>query len=42
MNGMTRPMFHEAAKGFVLIAMKEGNGDFQSALSSVWGHNLEM
>lgn len=42
MNVMTRPVFHQAAKGFVLVATKEGNGHFQAALSSVWGHNLEV
>lgn len=42
MNVMTRPMFHQAAKGLVLIATKEGNGRFQFSLSSVWRCNLEV
>lgn len=42
MNVTTSPVFHQAGKGFVLIATKKCNGHFQSALSSVGGRNLEV
>lgn len=42
MNVVTRPVFHQAPEGFVLIATKEGSGHFQFVLRSVWGHNLEV